>query len=377
MPENKKHHYVPKFYLKRFSKDKKSICLYNFPRELKVANANLKNQCYKDYFYGKDKKAEHALAGMEGETSLLYGEIDKHGSLPPPLSQEHIAFIISMLIQYSRTKYSAEAMDEIHDKMFKQVFKEKIESELKGVNLDDYVVGIQDVARYSIGILVQFYPHALDLGYKLLINKTNTEFITSDNPVVMTNQLLSFRKVGSNTGLSSKGLQIFYPLSPDKLAIIYDYEVYRVGSKNKIVIDITNEKDVYNLNALQGCSCHENIYFMSDNQNVAAIHKKVKPFLRKRKANILVFPEYDNGKKKSELIMNYKEDVKFNINLSFLSLRKSAKKWQDSFKKLRRQPAAILRNKSYHNDVEEFIKKVKSGELQTEDFIGFMEHKYA
>lgn len=376
MPENKKHHYVPKFYLKRFSKDKRSICLYNLPRELKVTKANLKNQCYKDYFYGKDKTTEHALAGMEGETSLLYREIDRYGSLPPPITQEHIAFIISVLIQYGRTKYSADAMDEMHDKMFKQTFKEKIESELEDVNLDDFIVGIQDVASYSIGLLVQYYPLLLDLEYKLLINKTKTEFITSDNPVVMINQLLSFRKIGSNTGLSVKGLQIFYPLSPDKLAIIYDENVYRVGSDNKVVIDVTNEKDVYNLNSLQGCSCYENIYFMNENQDVSSLHKKVKPYLRKNKANIKVFPEYDDGKKKSELIMNYKEDIKFNMNLSFLTLRKSAKKWRGSFKKLRRQPAEIMRDKSFHDDVEEFVEKVKNGELQTENFITFMEQKY-
>lgn len=376
MPENKKHHYVPKFYLKRFSEDKKSICLYNLPKELKVVKANLKNQCYKDYFYGKDQKTEHALGGMEGEMSLLYGEIDKYGCLPPPRSEEHIAFIISILIQYGRTKYNADAMDEMHDKVFKQAFKEKIESELEDVNLDDFIVGIKDVAQYSIGLLVQYYPILLDLGYKLIINKSKTEFITSDNPVVMLNQLLSFRKIGSNTGLSTKGLQIFFPLSPDKLAIMYDDEVYRVGGENKIVIEVTSETDIYNLNALQACSCYENIYFMGENQNVSALHRKVRLFLRKNKSNIKVFPEYDDGRKKSEIIMNYKEDIKFNTNLSFLTIRKSARKWRDAFKKLKRQPATIMRDKTYHDDVDEFVKKIKNGELQTENFIEFMEQKY-
>ena len=91
-------------------------------------------------------------------------------------------------------------------------------------------------------------------------------------------------------GLSVKGLQIFYPLSPDKLTILYDKDVYRVGSDKKVVIDITNERDVYNLNALQGCSCYENIYFMSDNQNLGKLHKKIEPYLRKNKANIQSLP---------------------------------------------------------------------------------------
>ncbi len=105
MPENKKHHYVPKFYLRRFSGNKKSICLYNLPKQLQVVNANLRNQCYQDYFYGKEKTTESALASMEGEIAQLYSLIDKYNDLPPPLSEHHVAMAISVLIQYSRTKY--------------------------------------------------------------------------------------------------------------------------------------------------------------------------------------------------------------------------------------------------------------------------------
>ena len=118
MPENKKHHYVPKFYLRRFSRDKKTICLYNLPKQLHVVNASLRNQCYQDYFYGKEKTTESALAGMEGEIAQLYSLIDKYNSLPPPLSEHHVAMVMSVLIQYGRTKYQADALDEMHDKMF-------------------------------------------------------------------------------------------------------------------------------------------------------------------------------------------------------------------------------------------------------------------
>jgi hypothetical protein len=376
MPENKKHHYVPKFYLRRFSRDKKSICLYNLPKQLNVANANLRNQCYQDYFYGKEKSTESALSGMEGEIAQLYSLIDKYNSFPPPLSEHHVAMVMSILIQYGRTKYQADAFDEMHDKMFKHTFKEKIESELKGVNLDDYIVGIKDVAQYSLGLLTQYYPLLLDLGYKLLVNKTGVEFITSDNPVVMYNQLLSFRKMGSNTGLSCKGLLIFFPLSPDKLIIMYDDNVYRVGGEKKSVVEVTSEKDLYSLNALQACSCYENVYFMSPNQNVAALHRKVKPFLRENKSNIKVFPGPREGNRRSEYIMNYREDIRFNLNLSFLSLRKSAKEWRSSFQKLRMQPAAVLRNETYHNDVEEFVESVKKGAYRGDEFVGFMNKKY-
>jgi hypothetical protein len=91
---------------------------------------------------------------------------------------------------------------------------------------------------------MRVYPLLLDLHNKLLINKTSVEFITSDHPIVMYNQLLTFRTFGSNCGVACKGLQIFYPLDPKKVLMLYDGQIYRVGSK-RIAIDITNPQDEY------------------------------------------------------------------------------------------------------------------------------------
>lgn len=148
------------------------------------------------------------------------------------------------------------------------------------------------------------------------------------------------------------------------------------GGQAKLVLEVTNEKDVYSLNALQACSCYENIYFMSPDQNVAALHRKVRPFLRENKSNIKVFPGPSEDNQRSEYIMNYKEDIRFNLTLSFLGLRNAAKEWRSSFQKLRRQPAAILRNKAFHDDVEEFVESVKKGTYQAEGFVRFMNEKY-
>ena len=375
MPKNKKHHYVPKFYLKRFSSDKRSICLYNIPKQLYVKNANLRNQCYQDYFYGKENTTEYAISGMEGEISNLYRFIDNVNSLPPPFTDPHVALVMSILIQLSRTKYQADALDEMNDKLLKHVFKEKIESEFKDVNIDDYIIGIKDVANYSMGLTVGNYPLLLDLRYKLLINRTGVEFITSDNPIVMYNQLLSVRNIGSNTGLSVKGLQILFPLDPNKMIIMYDNKSYRVGNDGHNTVVLLNVKDVYNLNALQACSCYENVYFNDPNQNVVAMHKKVKPFLRKDKSGIKVFPGQNTKYHKSEILMNYREDIKFNLTLSFLSTRISAKEWRSSIQKLKIQPAVFLRDEEYHKIVDEFNESVKSGTYSYTDFLKFMDAK--
>lgn len=310
MPNNKKHHYVPRFYLKRFSEDGKSICLYNLPNKLKVDNANLRNQCYKSYFYGKGQDMEGALADLEEGTARLFSLIDSYGCLPPYGTPEHLALLIYILIQSGRTKYSADAADEMHDKLIKHVFREKLEPELKGFNLDDFIVGIKDVSQFILRNTIKNYPILLDLGYKLLKNNTSEEFVTSDNPVVKYNQLFSFRTTGNNSGLATKGLQMFFPISPDKLIVLYDNVVYRLGNDTKSVVEANNKQDVYNLNMLQMCSCEENIYFRDNSLNIQALHKKAKPYLRERKADIKVFPQEGTKMRRSEFIMNYLEDIR-------------------------------------------------------------------
>jgi hypothetical protein len=99
VPANKKHHYVPAFYLRRFSTDGKSINLYNIPSSRLVNEANLRSQCYKNYMYGTDPAFEHVLGGAEGEIAGLFRLIDHHGSLPAPFSEAHGALILHMVMQ--------------------------------------------------------------------------------------------------------------------------------------------------------------------------------------------------------------------------------------------------------------------------------------
>lgn len=376
MPYNKKHHYVPRFYLKRFSSDGRSIGLYNFANDLTVIAANLKNQCCRDYFYGKEKVVESALCDIEHYASILFSLIDHAGCLPPPGTPEHLAMILYILTQYGRTKYFADATDEMHDQIIKHVFGKKIESEIEGINLDDFIIGLKDVSQYALGMMVQTYPFLLDLAYKLLVNRTQVDFVTSDNPVVMTNQFLSFRTIGSNTGVATKGLQIFFPIAPGRVILLYDSYVYRVGGDKKIVVEIEDVRDIYNINALQACSSYENIYFREENFGVSALHRKAKSYMRTRKAGIKVFPQGNNQHRRRELLMNFMEDIRFNPNLSFIGIRKSAKKWRLSFQRSRLQPAVVVRNKRMYDDHREFLSAVKTGKYSTEDFFKFLDEKY-
>jgi len=106
MPQNKKHHYVPKFYLKRFTPNERLINIYNLKAKRKILGASLSDQCYKDYMYGKDGQTEGALSQIEGEVSALFKKIDEIESLPKPMTEEHLTLLVHILIQHGRTMYA-------------------------------------------------------------------------------------------------------------------------------------------------------------------------------------------------------------------------------------------------------------------------------
>jgi len=370
MPNNKKHHYVPRFYLKRFSPDAKSINIWNIPNNKKVISANLKNQCYKNYFYGKELKVEEALGNIEGHTAGIFRRIDQHGFPPPQVSGEYLTLVLYVLMQYGRTAYSADALDEMNDKMIKHLFGPKAEQE--GIDLSKFSIGIKDAAQYSLGITTQFYPLLLDMDCKLLVNETDVEFITSDNPVVLYNQLFSFRRFGSNTGLASKGLQIIIPISPTQLLLFFDPVSYGVGNRSCSTIMVSSLRDVFELNTLQMCSAHENIYYQDDSLNIDALHRKAVPFRRQRMANMDVFTGKETENRKQEFIATSREDIRTNLNVSFIRVTKSAKKWRDKFRKSKMQPAAVVRNQELCDDHDDFLEMVDNNLYKPGDFFKYI-----
>lgn len=339
--------------------------------------SNLRNQCYKNYFYGKDLTFEKTLSQLEGEFSKLFKMIDEYESLPPPLTEEHLILLYCLLMQEGRTKYAADALDEMYDMMMKNVLGEQITRET-GVDLDGFIIGVQDPGKYSASIHLQFYPVVLDLGYKLIRNGTKKDFITSDVPVVKINPFMSFLKFGSQTGLGSKGLLIFYPISPHKLILFFDKEVYRIGSDSKCVVDVVSERDVEQMNLVQAAACYENVYFRYNNFGDKELIRRVAAFRRDKKANLRVFPQPDlpNGNK-SEIMMNFGEDVSFSPKISFMTVRKSAKAWKKKIQKAKSLPGAFVRNDDLMNEQEKFTEELKNGKYQAHEFVKYMRDKIA
>ena len=169
MPQNKRQHYVPRFYLKRFSPDGKSINIWHLPGKEKITSASLRDQCYKDYFYSKQLDVEKGLSINEEHTAYLLEVIEKRCVLPPPLSPEHLAIILYITMQHGRTKFAADQVNDMHDQVFKHLHRQPLK--LKGIDIDQFDITINDAPIFTLGMIVQCYPLLLDLAYKLLVEQ--------------------------------------------------------------------------------------------------------------------------------------------------------------------------------------------------------------
>jgi len=100
-----------------------------------------------------------------------------------------------------------------------------------------------------------------DLKPLILKNKTNRPFIFSDSPVSYANPALRSYKC-SKLANNSLGLQILYPLNSEFLVFFYDPEAYEIQHPRRgIILDITDENDINQINKLQIHEAFNAIYF--------------------------------------------------------------------------------------------------------------------
>jgi hypothetical protein len=366
---NKKHHYVPRFYLRAFAQDGRSLSLYNLKRDQAIQGANLKNQCYRDYMYGKDGKSESNLSQLEGSLSTLLKMVLRSELLPRPLSDDHLSLCVLTLLQSARTAYMSDAMDEMSDKTIKQVLSK--DSRFKD-HLNKVRIHFTDPANYAIHTILRLYHLIIDLDYRLLVASEGTEFITSDNPVVLYNQLMSFEDYGSKTGLASKGLQIFFPFSPKLMLAFFDRDVYAYSPRQAIVATVPSRADMLELNALQVASALENVYYTGKAADIFRVVRRAKPHRRQRKAKVIVGREQQTENGSTQIIGTAREDVRTDLSLTFVKLIKPAKAWRGERMKPGPKPAVVLRNPALVRDHELFEAAVEKGTYQPTEFLRFV-----
>jgi Protein of unknown function (DUF4238) len=375
MPDNKRQHFVSKFYLKYFSpdtclppKDRKTINVFNMKRGIVIPKAGLKEQCYRDYFYGKDLVVEDEFCKQEGITQPVFSHILANRSLPPYASVEHIVMVMFVHMQAFRTEQAARKIRETDDKVNAEIMTMNSSEAAKIKALVKHESHVNASLEYS----KRHFPLLLDLECKLLVAGKGLEFLTSDHPAVLYNQLFEFWDQSSHTGLASVGLQIYFPLSPKAMLVMYDSNVYHVGVQGKRIVTVSDRKDVRALNVLQVVNANKNLYFQTNACEPFVAYQQGKPYIRQELGRILVVPEQYPDGRTGKLIGLTSIDVKTNLKLSFVSVKKEGKEFAERYKAAQRKPLKVIRNEELWQDHDWFLEEVKAGRRTSMEFRHFL-----
>jgi len=123
------------------------------------------------------------------------------------------------------------------------------------------------------------------------------------------------------------------------------------------------------LNVFQAACSYENFYFRdAGNADVFRVAARAKGFRRTQKVKVQESaqrPEPD-GKRFSSLITSTVEDVRMDLNLTFVRINKPSKQWRAALQAQRLQPAIVVRSaavssaeREYRDTLERLMEKAK------------------
>lgn len=283
MPDYKNQHYVPRVHFKPFSFDGegRAINIYLLNKDLNVWRAPITGQCAEPYFYGEDGQIEKLLGRLEGAYGSLVSRITQSNLILDQQARWLMRYFV--LLQSMRTAEQVSRGMVIASQM-SDFFR--MSEEAHG---NEWDASHNPTPKRALKeLMLAFNDHLQagtidDLKITIVRNRSNRDFVTSDDPAVMTNRWLIQRKKIRSFGLNSAGLLLFLPLSPRTLVMAYDSDVYSMPSVRDDVW-ITRESDVLAFNEHQFMRAANAIYFARQNEatELAVEYKATIPFRPKR-----------------------------------------------------------------------------------------------
>lgn len=322
-------HYVPQFYLKYFSKDNKNVNIYNLSRQ-EVFLGPLSKQCAKPNFYSENQEIEKAFSLLEGKVSSIFRKIIENELLTIDM-QEYVELSSFILWQSGRTNKAGQDMlkhiNDIFD-FLKPDLATMAEAKKSGLTLDDFKkvkLSHKSPALETSNRAITSAPLLFDLQMALLINKSNTEFIISDSPTILFNTFFNGKSKGGQTGYASKGLQLFFPLTPKLMIILYDPKYYFIPLKENLTYKVQKNKDIRRLNGLQLIFGFYNIYFNNYKESDLKQHFNDLKYKREKSTIVESLGTRPVKEGYSELIHFAKDNAVYDLTkLSFLTMYSDA-----------------------------------------------------
>lgn len=318
-----KQHIVPRFYFRPFSADGRRLNLYNLQRNKKIIGASLKGQCYRRGVYGTPE-FEKILAKHEDRLAPVIATITDTAALPSVL-QDYFLLLQFVASLHLRPAAALEEMNAGIDLLLKDIFSRTGPYTRKELDL----VQIRVNAGPMLAANIHRAGRALlDVTPVLVAAPKGTEWITSDHPLVAYNTYTEeLPEDQPGHGLVTRGIQLFLPLSPSLLLVLYDEAIYRPRQQGDLLA--ATPQDLDSLNYLQAVYAQENLYFLTGSRSdFLALHRRARGARTKRRAFVSRYgradQELEEDGRRSEIMHSGTTMPNLRLRLDFLSLRKSA-----------------------------------------------------
>lgn len=267
MMENKWQHFVPQFYFRFFSEDNVNIRIYNLKRKSHF-KGTFENQSAKDFFYSENGKVDNEFSVLEGKFNEVLKKIIS-GDFIKLETREYLELLKFITFQFDRTGLSKKASKDSTQKFVENIMKPLMKADkelMKKVSAEDIdKVEITYPADFLFGVLLSLEANILltDLVPVLLMNKTEEDFIFSDNPIIKYNGIY-YSDGHSFAGYQSPGLLVFCPLNPKLMIMLFDPVYYDIKLEKNNEFFLNNLEDVKRLNKFQFHNCMNNIYYSNE-----------------------------------------------------------------------------------------------------------------
>ena len=272
MVENKWQHFVPQFYFRFFSEDDKNIGIFNLKRKNHF-NGAFENQSAKNFFYSENTEIEKSFFPIEGKFNEILKKLisAKFSSLD---SRDYLELLRFITFQFDRTELSKKASKDSTQKFVENVMKPMMKAnkdlikKVSAEEIDKLEITYPADFLYSVMLSLEANILLTDLVPVLIVNKTEENFIFSDNPIIKYNGIY-YSEGHSFAGYQSPGLLVFCPLTPKLMFMLFDPVYYDIKLEENNEFFLNDLEDVKKLNKLQFHNCMKNIYYSSEKSKEA------------------------------------------------------------------------------------------------------------
>jgi hypothetical protein len=233
-----------------------------------------------------------------------------------------------VVLQRFRTQSAADDLAQFSERLLATVYNGEIPEAAKAA----FRV---PALKIAIPVAIDAVPIATKLAMHVFTNTTTEEFITSDHPAVAHNTYCEGNNSRGVLGWACRGLQIFLPLSPKHLLMMFDGQVYGVGTNHsRDASAISHSLDAQALNSLQILAADKNVYFQSQEmaEQVREHVRRLQP-LRAQKRLITVTAERKAPQPDtSEIIHQFERLLPVNLALRSVRIRRNMSRTPKTFR---------------------------------------------